>query len=312
MSTPGSAISTNQDESRRAAVHDLGYRRYLGSRRPQRTRWKAVVKNMLKMAWKGWWQAKAWIVGAASVIFTLGFVMTLAIDKLGTLTSMTEGGQSKLTSALNTGLAQAFQWLPWMAFVLTMTTLARTVARDRQAGAFEFYFSRPVRPIDYVVGKLVGAAILVGAQLLVGPLLLAIFRVGIDWDHIETTWQVIPQTLLIGLVATAFFATVPLALSSLVGKPRSGLILWAVLWVLVSGIARALANQTEIETFYALDPYGLILGATYGFYGIKEFAFRSLPSLSLSLVGLAIYCVTAIAILYWRVRANAQTGIGGS
>ena len=196
-------------ETKRSAIHDLGYRRYLGNRRPQATRWRAVVKNMLKMTWKGWWGAKVWIFGAASVVFTLGFVMTIAVEKVSSLPPQVAGAaQAQMTAALNTGLAQAFQWLPWMAFVLSLTALGRTVARDLEAGAFEFYFSRPVRPIDYVGGKLGGAFILVGAQLLVGPLFLSMFRVGIDWDHVGSTWKVIPQSLLIGFVATTFFASV--------------------------------------------------------------------------------------------------------
>jgi hypothetical protein len=36
-----------------------------------------------------------------------------------------------------------------------------------ETGAFGFYFSRPVRPIDYVVGKLVGHFGVMGSSLLV-------------------------------------------------------------------------------------------------------------------------------------------------
>ena len=264
-----------------------------------------MVKNTLRMAWQGLWRAKVWLFSAVMIVIALGFGMALAAEKANF------AGSLVLTEFLNTALASAFQFLPWLAFMLTMTALSQTVARDLGAGAFEFYFSRPVRSIDYVLGKLGGATLLVGVQLFAAPMLLAIFRVGIDWDNIGTTWKMIPQSALIGVCATLFFATVPLALSSLVVKPRNGLILFALLWVLVGTIAGAAATATGVEALYVFDPWGLILGVTYGFYGMKALAFRPIPGLWFSVACLLSYSAVAVTVLYWRVRSIERAGIGG-
>ena len=36
-----------------AAIHDLGYKRYVGTRRPQSTRWRVLVKNVVSTSWRG-------------------------------------------------------------------------------------------------------------------------------------------------------------------------------------------------------------------------------------------------------------------
>ena len=314
VSEAAQATAAQSPPTSRATVHDLGYRRYIGTRQPQRTRWRAIVRNTMRMAWQGMWTAKAWIFGAITVVFAVGFGMTLALEafqraEAAGIAQRIQAGRT-LQLALDTALARAFHFLPWLAFILTMTALVRTVARDLGAGAFEFYFSRPVRAIDYVGGKLGGALVMLGAQLMLAPLLLVIFRVAVDWDNIGTTWILIPQVLVVGILATLVFATVPLAISALVIKPRNGLIVWALIYVLGGLMAMAASKATGIKALLAFDLFGLILGATYGFFGKAEFAFRQVPSLGFSLVCLSGYIALAIGVLYVRVRSIEGAGIG--
>ena len=109
---------------------------------------------------------------------------------------------------------------PWMALILAATTAAGAVARDLRAGAFEFYFSRPVRPVDYRARQ--------GGRLrrwcwprrrwLAGPLLLSLFRVGLsrDLDEVIATLGMVPRACCwSGWLASLAYAVVPLAFSSL-------------------------------------------------------------------------------------------------
>lgn len=291
-----------------AQIHDLGYKRYVGSRRPQRSRYRVIVRNMLRMSWRGWWRAKAWIIGSAMVVFGLGTAMMVYREKLADKAERMGGFALAIPDTL---LAQSFQWLAWMAFLLTMTVIAGTVARDLRAGAFEFYFSRPVRSLDYVLGKLGGACLLVGGPLLVGPTLLSLFRVGLETDKLGSVWKVVPETILIGVISTVVYAAIPLAFSALARRVRDAMILWAAFYLVIGGLARAAAIVSGAKILYAFDVYGALLGVTYGFYGWSFGAGRIIPPLGLSLAVLSAYAVGAVALLFWRVRAIERAGIGG-
>ena len=43
------------------AIHDLGYKRYTGTRRDAGTRWRVIMRHQIAMAWKTWWRFKAWL-----------------------------------------------------------------------------------------------------------------------------------------------------------------------------------------------------------------------------------------------------------
>ena len=60
-------------------------------------------------------------------------------------------------------LAVRSAWYVQLAFIVTLT-IGATIDRRRrsQSGAFTFYFARSMRPIDYVIGKLAGLALLIG------------------------------------------------------------------------------------------------------------------------------------------------------
>jgi ABC-type transport system involved in multi-copper enzyme maturation permease subunit len=292
-----------------AAVHDLGYKRYLGTRRPQNTRYRVIVGNVLSMAWRGWWRAKIWIVGSAAGVFVLGLLMLTFREKLGASASGPAG--ELILSFPDTILAISFRLAGIAAFLFGLIAVAGTVTRDLGAGAFEFYFSRPVRSLDYVLGKLVGSCLLLGAPLLAGPTLLALFRVGLETDNLGKVWLVIPQTMLTGAISTVVYAAVPLAFSALARRPRDAMILYAAFYVVIGGVLRVAAEITGTRAIAAFDIYDALLGITYGFYGWDVFAGRALPPQGASLAVMALYAAAAVALLFWRVRAIERAGIGG-
>ena len=66
-------------DARKAAIHDLGYQRYVGTRKPQRTRYQVIVRNLVGMSWQGWWRYKMPLAIAASV--TIGIGNEVDIDR---------------------------------------------------------------------------------------------------------------------------------------------------------------------------------------------------------------------------------------
>ncbi|HEX2687325.1 MAG TPA: hypothetical protein VHN14_11945, partial [Kofleriaceae bacterium] len=63
-------------------IHDLGYKRYVGSRRSVETRWTVIMRHQLATAWKTWWRYKVWLVAAVMATAIAAGFLYLASGKL--------------------------------------------------------------------------------------------------------------------------------------------------------------------------------------------------------------------------------------
>jgi ABC-2 type transport system permease protein len=291
-----------------AAIHDLGYRRYLGTRRPQSTRWRVIVRNLLATSWRGWWRMKAWIIGA--LLTTVGIGVPMYISRQKIFAHLEQRGLPMTwADAL---LPMSFQFYAWFAFVLGATVAAAQVARDLRVGAFEFYFSRPVRPTDYMLGKVAGTTLIMACALAVGPLVLTLFRVGLsrELDEILPALALLPRTALVGLVAAVAFAVVPLAVSTLSTRPRITISIWVVFYFIWSGIVGALAIGLDQPDLAALSLPDALVGFAYGVYDVSPL-FQQVPSAGASAAGLLGIIALALVVLHARVRRAERAGMGG-
>ena len=73
--------------------------------------------------------------------------------------------------------------LPWgtmtLAFLIALFAGAGQVADDTRAGAFQFYFARPVTRDQYLVGKVMPVVVLTMFIALVPALLLSLLRLAL-------------------------------------------------------------------------------------------------------------------------------------
>ena len=292
-----------------ARLHDLGYKPYKGRRRPQSTRWRVIVRSVLSMSWRGWWRLKIWVGGAVATSIVIAVLMYTLRDKLFQ-GAVAAGLPITLTDGL---LPLSFEIYPWAAFVVTMTTVAGSVSKDLHADAFEFYFSRPVRPIDYVAGKLGGAVLVTGMILFAGPVLLSLVRVGLskDLDELTQSISVIPKMALTGALASLAFAAVPLAISALTRRARNAVAAWAAFYLLVGPIILAIAAGTRFPELGALNLFWAVSGFAYGLFDIDFLAFRATPPLWACAGSLIFYSFVSVALVLWRVRNAQRSGLGG-
>jgi ABC-type transport system involved in multi-copper enzyme maturation permease subunit len=295
-------------------VHDLGYKRYLGGRRAQSTRWTVIARQTAAYSWTTWWRFKVPL--ALAVINTAVFVVLLtALDGLGIrdgLSRFLDAAPEDALIALSYG--GGFGWYCKAAFIVTMTVGARAVAGDIQSGAFVFYFSRPVRPIDYVVGKIAGLFVLLSLFFVGGPLILALVRLGLygDLGEILASIAVIPKVLIIGVLAALAYATVPLGISALVRTRRHALALWAAYYVIVGGIISAIGVHL-VPWVGALDLATAVSSLAFRWLEVGDIRGRigNIPA-GLAATSLVIHVAAATAILYWRVNTEKHAGVGGA
>ncbi len=305
------AMSEDEGEGENtAAIHDLGYQRYVGGRRPQHTRYQVIVRNMISMAWKGWWRYKLPLVAAFATMIGIGVGIYFSRHKIF---AGAPGVGEQIRTIADSLIPQSYTYFGYTSLLVCLTVLAGTVSRDLKAGAFEFYFSRPVRPVDYVIGKLTGAFLLLAPILLLGPFLLTIYRLGMtgDLDRTVDTLSWLPRSLFVGLIATMAQASVALAFGAITRKPRYAVAGYAAFTFMFGGIVSGVSYATDLPQLAALDLNSAIAGLSSGVFETSFLFGTAGPSLGISLVSLLSYIALSVLVILWRVRAAQRAGMGG-
>jgi ABC-2 type transport system permease protein len=298
-----------------AAGGDLGYKRYLGTRRPQSTRWQVIVRNQVGVAWRGFWRWKIWLLGAAMTTVVFGALMFVSGNRVfGQLSARATGSATTFVDAM---LPFSFSFYPWFGFVLSVSLAAAVVPRDLKAGAFEFYFSRPVRPLDYVLGKFVGLFLIMAAVMAAGPLLLALFRVGIaEPGEMLGLLDQVPRALAVGLLSSAAYAALPLAAGALVARPGHAIAAWVAFYLVASNIISGIAFATGRPILAVLDPADAVASLAFELFdvtfarGLSASGAVNAPVWA-SAGALIGYTVLALSITVWRVKRAERAGRGG-
>jgi hypothetical protein len=291
-------------------IHDLGYQRYVGPRRPPTTRWRVIMRHQIATAWKTWWRYKAALAFAVMVMAIWGGVLFIFTNSAFQKVS----GVAVLVS--EAAVPMSIVWFCRAAFYLSLTLGVGIVAGDLQSGAFTFYFARSTRPRDYVIGKLAGYGILVASLAMIGPLLLTGLRLGVSNstdDLIDHLWM-LPAALGIGGVITVAYTVVPLGFSALVPDRRNALALWAA-YYLVFGFSMWIIARFSGGWTGALDLPTACTAVAFELLGFSPLMgarpARQL-SLSVALISIAVHAIVAIGILWWRVSRAQKQGVGGS
>jgi ABC-2 type transport system permease protein len=290
-------------------IHDLGYKRYAGTRRSSGTRWLVIMRNQVATSWKTWWRYKSSLGLAVMTTFIAGGVMFILSDKV-----VRDFAGAAATTMADAALPKSIQWYTRAAFLVSLTIGARVVAGDVQSGAFTFYFARSVRPRDYVIGKLAGMVVLMSFINLAGPLVLAVSRLGLSQstDDLLATLHLVPKAIAVGLLGTFVFATVPVAFSALLSNGRYAMALWAAYYLVFGFMVSQLGREAgswigALDLATSLDAIALDLFDLHLFTGR---AGRLDPQFALASV--CAHIVIAIAIVSVQVRRAHGSGVGGA
>ncbi len=298
------------------AIHDLGYKRYLGTRRPQSTRWRVIVRNQVSTAWKTWWRYKLALGWAVVTFMSILGVIIAVFQNAAFLEPMMkrvgfEGNPYDFLIAMF-----AVQFLCRAAFLAGLTVAAGAIAADAQVGAFTFYFARPVRPMDYVLGKLGGLFLLMSFLITVPLFALTCVRVGLSTD-IDGMIAALPRlgaALVTGTLGALLFSALPLAISSVIAKRSYAIGAWAAWYFVIGSIFEALAFATRTPGLASLDPLSAInsIGHTLYEVGLSTKLTREQIPFEWALSVTLIMISGSIAVAFWQVSRRAHAGVGGS
>jgi ABC-2 type transport system permease protein len=220
-------------------IVDRGYQPYTGGYTPAASRWQVIAARMLRMTAR-----QPWVI----VMLVLAvFPVLIAAVRMWIM--------SKVIALAPPGMAieplDAYVMLPWgtmtLGFLLALFAGGGQVADDARAGAFQFYFARPVTRDQYLVGKLVPVLVLTMLVTLVPSLLLSLLRLALVASGAEVLRKLplVGASLIVGSVETLALALPAVALSSL--SKRRGYVqgLFATLYLLPWVLGAIFVNVTR-------------------------------------------------------------------
>lgn len=293
-----------------SAIHDLGYKRYVGTRRPPSTRWRVIMRHQVATSWKTWWRYKVWLVGAViNTVVAAAFIFVVAGGKEVHL------AHGVAVTFADFALPFSLEFYMRIAFIVSLTVGAGVIAGDLQSGAFTFYFARSTRPGDYLAGKLSGYGIMLAIPLVGGPFLVACMRIGLaGYDNVDELVRhlwLLPKVLAIGGLATLVYTAVPLGFSALVANRRYALGMWAAYYLIAGSIAAGIGMVSK-------SPIGAIDLAT----SLKAIANYLLDTPArghieavtpvAALISIGAHAALAIGVIWYQLVTAQKAGVGGA
>jgi ABC-2 type transport system permease protein len=245
-------------------IFDQGYQHWKGTLSGHAWRWLAITKQGLRGQLKNR-SLRMLLLTAWSPALALGFVLAV----WGLFEQGSESVLPLLRPILPPGIAtdpRAYRHAIWtisysiffkseIIFIMLLMVIAgpNLISGDLRFNALPLYFSRPLRRLDYLLGKLGVVAALVAA-VAVGPATAA-YLLGVcfslDLGVIADTWRLLPMSIVYGLVIVASAGTLMLALSSLSRRSLYIGIAWGGLWLISSAVAAVLGGiqrETIVRT----------------------------------------------------------------
>ena len=132
------------------------------------------------------------------------------------------------------------------SMVLILLVGPRLISQDLRFNALPLYFSRPLRRVDYLAGKLAIIAAFLGLMIVV-PAVIA-YALGLlfslDWTILRDTFGLLVSSVAYGAVVAVSAGMLVLALSSLSRNSRYVVLFFLGIWV-IGGVLGTVLEQVE-------------------------------------------------------------------
>ncbi len=242
-------------------IFDQGYQHWNGKLSGHAWRWWAITKQGLRGQLRGL---------GVRIVLVMAWMPTVGLVLVLTLWGLIEQGSQEVMDVVKPMLPQgvvadpqAYRAAVWtiayavffkceIFFIMLLMVIVgpNLISRDLRFNALPLYLSRPLRRVDYFLGKLgvVGALV---AMVAVVPAMAAYVlgryanRIAgacfsLDLQTIRDTWRLVPASLGYGLVIVVATGLLMLAISSLSQRSLYVGIAWGGFWVISTAVAGVL------------------------------------------------------------------------
>lgn len=238
-------------------IHDLGYRSLGDHPRNLSFRWLIIAAEGMRLAWKNVWVKRLTylvfvpilVAGIVLFVFELSVgqnanprAANRAITDLVAFLGMPASLQLEVQRDPSAGRYYVWTYL-LLQFLHTFQTFHLTlligvvapplISQDLLRKTFVLYFSRPIRRVDYLLGK---ASVLWGYGLILTTLpALLLFTVGVclspSLSVLQDVWQLPFRILLSSALVLVPTVLVALMFSSFTTSSRYASFAWFALWI---------------------------------------------------------------------------------
>jgi ABC-2 type transport system permease protein len=247
-------------------IFDQGYQHWKGAVSGHAWRWMAVTRQGLRGQMKG-----SLSIARILLIFAWmpALVLVVALALWGLLEQKSETALALLKHMLPPGViadphayrhavwtiaySMFFQFETFFIMLLVVVVGPNLISRDLRFNALPLYFSRPIRRVDYFLGKLGVIGALVAAVAVLPAAVAYVLGVcfSLDVSVVRDTWRLLPASILYGLVIVVSAGTLMLALSSLSRRSLYVGIAWVGVWIISGTVAAVLTGVQQASFFHA-------------------------------------------------------------
>jgi ABC-2 type transport system permease protein len=238
-------------------IFDQGYQHWNGKLSGHLWRWLAITRFGVAAQWKSWWVRAVVLAALSPALALVAFLVVWGLfEQKSSLIDPLINLLSTLPDELKQG-TRGYRGVFWtMAFhyffgielffsmFLVLLVGPNLISQDLRYNAIPLYFSRPLRRIDYFVGKLGVIGTYVAVVSIVPALLAYALGVAFSFDSkvFHDTGRLLVASIAYGSVIVVSAGTMMLAISSLSRNSRMVGAFWIGLWI-ISGVAGASLTQ---------------------------------------------------------------------
>jgi ABC-2 type transport system permease protein len=251
-------------------ILDQGYQHWNGKLAGHALRWLTITRQGVRAQLKNRWVLltlfgallPALVLSAFLIVWGLfeqqSAILTPFLFLFQNLPDDLKAGPKGYRSTFWTlAYSQFFEVQIFVCMILTVLVGPDLISQDLRFNALPLYFSRPLRRIDYFLGKFgVIAAFLLMVTL--APALLA-YVVGLAFSldpmMVRDTWRVLAASIAFSLVATVSTGLLMLAFSSLSRSSRQVAAMWIGLWMVGGVAAGSLQHSRSYREWSPLVSY---------------------------------------------------------
>jgi ABC-2 type transport system permease protein len=239
-------------------IFDQGYQHWSGQLSGHAWRWLAITRHGVRIGMKGRFLRlallMAWLpaIGLAFMLCLWGLLeqkSNLVMPVIQLLVSMELLDAKMLADPRHFRvevwtLCYDFFLLTELRFSMILVVMVGPglISQDLRFNALPLYLSRPLRRIDYFVGKL-GVIVAFLGMVVIVPSLIAYalgFLFSLDITILRDTFPLLLSSIAYGLVISLSAGLFILALSSLTRNSRYVVLFWLAIWIITSLVSTIL------------------------------------------------------------------------
>ena len=291
---------------RRVPIYDQHYHPWPGCPRPRWLRWTVITRYHLRGLFESKGRNGLILLLLIAGVIQLVFLMMIYLSANKSILDTYGISASQLVPIDNRFFLYPIMYESLIIGFLTLIVGSGLIADDRRDNAIPLYLSKPLTPLEYLLGKFGVVAFFVLAITAVPVNFLFVFEVLTDggWAFLKKYWWLPFSITSLSLAVTAVCGSIILLASSLVKKGAIAAVIVIGLFVGHNVMVGVIESSLGVSRLKILSIQFNLHGLGLWLFGVRdapELQFYGFSGPQAALVLLALVAVCWV-VLWWRVR----------